>query len=97
MCVAVTTLGNRESDLGAQFSSYQKAACRVINGECPLRMPVRVLIGDNCSHIEIKIKASQLLYIGFTTGLKVDVPLLSLCHTNPLGGVGWSSKKALFP
>ena len=35
-----------------------------------------VLIGDNCSHIEMD--ASQLLYIGFTAGKKVDVPLLSL-------------------
>ena len=43
VCVAVTTLGNMESDLSAQSSSYLDGI---------------VLIGDNCSHIEVDDKQS---------------------------------------
>ena len=40
--------------------------CIKSDAESLLRMPVGMLIGDNCSHIEMGCKASQLPYIGFT-------------------------------
>ena len=51
VCVAVTTLGNMESDLGTQCTTYQVTACRVmLNAYSGC---LGVLIGDNCSHIKM--------------------------------------------
>ena len=79
VCVVVTTLRNIESDLGAPAMLLPKSiviACTVLN----VRMPVGVLIGENCSHNGdgMMNKANQLLYTDFTTGQNVHVPLLSL-------------------
>ena len=55
VCVAVTTLGIMESDLGAQSSSYQKTyiviACRVMLDTYILRVPVECHLVIIVNHI----------------------------------------------